>query len=292
MHFFRFLATGSSFKTLAFNFRMGASTVADIVSETVNAIWDELQPLHMPTPTREHFQSIADDFYNLWNFPNCIGALDGKHIRVRCPKKSGSMFYNYKKYFSIVLQAVADANCKFITINVGGYGKQSDGGTFQASGLYRALVENKLEIPEPTALPHTNVVAPFVFIADEAYPLTTHLLKPYSGTTLPMDEDCFNKRLSRSRKTVECAFGILVSKWRLLTKEIETNVEFTDRIVKCLCVLHNTIIDKEGMAQNLTEVSVENVDTVWNRVGRSCNEAKTIRDIFKAYFAKYPLKYN
>lgn len=289
--FFRFLATGSSFKTLAFNFRVGASTVALIVSETVTAIWDELKPVHMPSPTRETFRSASDDFYNLWNFPNCLGAIDGKHVRTRCPSKSGSMFYNYKRYFSIVLQAVVDAHYKFLTINVGGHGKQSDGGTFQASGLYRALVEEKLHIPDPTPLPNSNVVAPFVFIADEAYPLMTHVLKPYSGTNLPLDEDCFNKRLSRCRKTVECAFGILVAKWRLLNKEIETDVLLADRIVKCVCVLHNTIIDKEGMVQNLTEVTVENQGIVWDRVGRPCNDSKTVRDVFKAYFSKYPLQY-
>lgn len=270
---------------------MGASTVAVIVSETVTAIWDELKPVHMPSPSMETFQSASDDLYNLWNFPNCVGALDGKHVRIRCPSKSGSMFHNYKKYFSIVLQAVVDAHYKFLTINVGGHGKQSDGGTFQASGLYRALVEGKLPIPEPTALPNSNVVAPFVFLADEAYPLMTHVLKPYSGRNLPLDEECFNQRLSRCRKTVECAFGVLVAKWRLLNKAIETDVLLADRIVKCICVLHNTIIDKEGMVHHLTEVSVENQGIVWDRVGRPSNESRTVRDVFKAYFSAYPLQY-
>ncbi|GFO46008.1 hypothetical protein PoB_007251300 [Plakobranchus ocellatus] len=83
----------------------------------------------MPEPTTDTFKTMAADFFDTWNFPNYVGAIDGKHVRVKCPANSGSMFYNYKNYFSVVLQAAVDASYKFIAIDVGGYGKQSDGGT-------------------------------------------------------------------------------------------------------------------------------------------------------------------
>lgn len=101
--FFRYLATGSSFKTLSFTFRIGATTVSSIVRETVKAIWDIFQPLHMKVPTETDFKNIAKEFYKKWNFRNCLGAIDGKHIRIKCPPQSGTMFYNYKSFFSIVL---------------------------------------------------------------------------------------------------------------------------------------------------------------------------------------------
>ena len=229
--------------------------------------------------------------WDMWNFPNCIGALDGKHVRIRCPKNTGSMFYNYKQFFSVVLQAVVDANYRFVVIDVGGYGKQSDGGTFQASSLYQAIVSGKMKIPEPSALPGSKDVAPFVFVADEAYPLMNYLLKPYGGKNISPDEGCFNKRLSRSRKTVECAFGILNSKWRLLNKPIETSAELADRIIKCVCILHNVIIDKEGMDHNYTEVSCRKSAIVWDRSGRPSNDAKSTREIFTSYFKNCPLVY-
>lgn len=280
-----------SFQTLAFDFRVGASTVAQIVSETVTALWDELKPVHMPTPTHETFQTVSDNFYNLWNFPNCLGTIDGKHVRIRYPSQSGLMSNNNdKKYFSILLQAVVDANYKFVAINVGGLGKLGDGDTFQASSFYHALVESRVQLPEPSPLPNSNVVAPYVFVGDGAYPLMTHLLKPYSGTNLTLEEDCFNERLSTCRKTVESAFGILMAKWRLLTQEIETNVELANRIIKSMCVLHNTIIDKEGMDQTLTEVSIEGQSMVGDRIGKPGNEAKSVRDLFKEYFSNPPLK--
>ena len=288
---FRFLATGSSFKALSFNFRIGASTVSKIVAEVVTALWDALQPHHMPIPTKDRFQCIAEEFNEIWNFPNLLGAIDGKHIRIACPKNSGSMFFNYKKFFSVVLQGVVDAKYKFISIDVGGYGKQSDGGTFHASKLYACLRDKTLEIPEPNFLPGTEVTAPYVFVSDEAYPLLPNLMKPYSGSKLPLEHECFNKRLSRCRKTVECAFGIMNSKWRLLGKCIETNVDLVDHIVKCICILHNTIIDREGIDLNLCEVGVLHgpSHSIPAASGRPLNEAKHVRDIFTAYFANNPL---
>ncbi|CAH1962620.1 unnamed protein product [Acanthoscelides obtectus] len=179
----------------------------------------------MKIPTEQQFTQIAKEFYDKWNFPNCLGAIDGKHIRIKCPHHSGSMYYNYKNYFSIVLQAVADANCKFVTIDVGGYGKQSDGGTFRSSSLFHLLDTGRLNVPPDSVLPSSAVEAPYVFIGDEAYPLLRNLLKPYNRRNLDVDREYFNMGLSRARRTVECAFGIINAKFRILWKPIEISPE-------------------------------------------------------------------
>nr|CAH7751209.1 unnamed protein product [Callosobruchus chinensis] len=217
-------------------------------------IWDSLYEIHIPVPSNGDFQQITKDFYEIWNFPNCIGALDGKHIRMRCPNNSGSLYFNYKGYFSIVLQALVDANYKFINIDVGGYGKQSDGGTFKASALYRKIINGTLNLPEDSLLPNSNLSMPHVIIADEAYPLMRNLLKPYSKQELNEEKEYFNKRLSRARRTVECAFGIIRSKWQILDKPILTSAEHADKIIKTVCLLHNIIINKEGIEHNLRDI--------------------------------------
>lgn len=51
----------------------------------------------MPEPNEEMWKKIAEDFHNKWNYPNCLGALDGKHIKIQASAKSGSLYYNYKK---------------------------------------------------------------------------------------------------------------------------------------------------------------------------------------------------
>lgn len=56
----------------------------------------------MPFPTEQRWLEISELFWECCNFPNFIGATDEKHICVIMPPDSGSRFFNYKKYFSIV----------------------------------------------------------------------------------------------------------------------------------------------------------------------------------------------
>ena len=79
---------------------MGVSTARQIILDVCMAIWDVLAPIYMPVPSEDKWKSTADEFYERWNFPNCIGAIDGKHVMIQCPFNSGSLFYNYKSYFS------------------------------------------------------------------------------------------------------------------------------------------------------------------------------------------------
>eukprot|EP00795_Rhopilema_esculentum_P010074 gene10074-18721_t len=108
----RYLATGESQASLSFNFRIGRSTVCEILDDVPEKIWSILCPISVPVPQDQNaWKKIANDFWNLWGFPLCLGAVDGKHCVVVCPNNSGSAFFNYKGSFSVVLMAVADAIC-------------------------------------------------------------------------------------------------------------------------------------------------------------------------------------
>lgn len=78
----------------------------------------------MPPPDEQKVKQISREFWQIWNFPNCAGAIDGKHIRILCPKKSGSLYFNYKNYFSTVMLAIVDAKYKFVAVDIGSYGKE------------------------------------------------------------------------------------------------------------------------------------------------------------------------
>ncbi|XP_039527525.1 uncharacterized protein LOC120479290 [Pimephales promelas] len=137
----RFLSTGDSYCTIASSFRLGVSTVASIVSETCDAMWHCLRDEHLPVPTEEMWRSTA------MNDGISLTAMDGKHIYIQAPANSGSLYFNYKGTFSVVLLALVDADYRFLVVDVGSYGSNSDGGIFANSVLGKALTDGTLNVP-------------------------------------------------------------------------------------------------------------------------------------------------
>ncbi|KAJ8939084.1 hypothetical protein NQ314_011238 [Rhamnusium bicolor] len=128
---------------------------------------------YMPVPDEAKWNAVANRYYKLWNIPNCIGVIDGEHIRIKKLCKTGSQNFSYKGYFSVVSMALADADGMFITIDVGNYGGNSDGAVFKTSKLGRLIRQKNLNIPPPRPLPHDGEdnAFPFYFCGDEAFPL-------------------------------------------------------------------------------------------------------------------------
>ncbi|XP_037931463.1 putative nuclease HARBI1 [Teleopsis dalmanni] len=142
-----YLAHGVPLQSLAWSYKLGRTTVRNTVLEMCDIIWQLLSPIYLSEPTEEQYRHIASDFWQTWNIPNCVGAIDGKHVAIKCPRGSGSQFFNYKKFFSIVLIAACDAKYTFTSASLGAYGSQSDGGIFRVTRFGKDLAENKLPLP-------------------------------------------------------------------------------------------------------------------------------------------------
>ncbi|KYM96257.1 hypothetical protein ALC62_13073 [Cyphomyrmex costatus] len=157
-----------------------------------------------------------------------------------CPNKSGSAYYNYKGSYSIVLLAMCDANYIFVSVDIGASGRQSDGGIFKHSLLGQKLETNAMDLSAPKPLWEDGPDLPYIIVADEAFPLTPYLLRPYSGKDgLCTEQRIYNYRLSRARRMIENTFGILASQWRIFRKPILASVENVLKIVQATICLHN-----------------------------------------------------
>ena len=297
----RFLATGESYTSLAYSFRVGKSTVANLVQEVCEAIWNELGGIYMKMPcSPNEWRLIAENFQVRWNFPLCIGAIDGKHVLMKSPEKSGSLYFNYKGSFSVVLMALVDANYKFIYINVGAYGRNSDGGIFSNSDLGKALANNDLHLPEDCVLPQAVNLGPlpYVTVGDEAFPLQKHLMRPFPGKQCSEDKQLFNYRLSRARRVVENAFGILASRWRLYHTKLAMRPGVVKKVVKATCVLHNMLqlnsnpADVPVLQEECQNQHIEGWKELPHIGNRACDEAIRVREAFKDYFCNsFPLSW-
>uniref|UniRef100_A0A0P4VZE0 DDE Tnp4 domain-containing protein n=1 Tax=Scylla olivacea TaxID=85551 RepID=A0A0P4VZE0_SCYOL len=244
----RYLATGDTMTDLQYQYRLGVSTIAKIIREVCKAIWERVKTVCFPDVTERLWLEIAAQFYQKTDFPHCLGALDGKHIRVIKPENSGSLYYNYKNYFSILLLAVCDASHKFIFIDVGAYGKSSDSTVFKESKFFRKLENQTLNVPAPQeSYSGFGTPMPFVFVADEAFGLSQHIVRPYAGKFLSQKKRIFNYRLSRARRLIECSFGILANKWRIFHRPLNVSLSLAEDIIKACCVLHNFVRDRDGV---------------------------------------------
>ncbi|CAK1603948.1 unnamed protein product [Parnassius mnemosyne] len=203
----------------------------------------------MPEPDERTWSHTAELFYKRTHFPHCLGAVDGKHIRCEKPNGAGSEFYNYKQYHSLVLMAVADANYYFISVDIGAYGSSSDSTVFKNSAFGKKLEGGQLILPSPTYLPkdENGENMPYVFDGDEAFALSEHIMRPYPRRNLSVTQRVFNYRLTLARRFVECTFGILTNKWRILHRALDVKLTTCDQIIKACCILHNYVRKHDGI---------------------------------------------
>lgn len=185
----RFLATGESFHSLEYSFRITRQQISEIVSETCIAIYDKLRPEFLKVPnTVEEWKAIADNFSERWNFPNGIGAIDGKRVLIQQPGNSGSHYYDYKGHNSVILLAIFGPDYQCIWANVGANGRASDASIWNDCDIKHQFSSsnNPLNLPPPQALPGRSKPVPYLLTGDDAFSLTTYLMKPYplSGSFL------------------------------------------------------------------------------------------------------------
>ena len=148
-----YLPYGDSQQSNSFAYRIGRSTVSKIIRDTCDAIWAVLHEEYLKPPnSNKEWKEIAVKFQLLWNFSHCVGAIDCKHVAIQCPLNNGSLYYNYKGFFSIALLAVCDAHYCFTLVDIGNYGSNNDSGVLSHSTMGQALEADQQNLPNPEPL--------------------------------------------------------------------------------------------------------------------------------------------
>lgn len=122
------MATGESEVSLDFAFRVSQSWISVIVRSVFRAIRKHMMSVYLMQKTTSELYQISKEFERMWDFPNVVGAIDGKHVRIKCPPNSTSVFFNYKDFYSVVLMAIVDASYRFIGVDIGSFGREGDAG--------------------------------------------------------------------------------------------------------------------------------------------------------------------
>lgn len=302
----RFLASGQSYTELTYAFRISTSSIAEFVPEVCQALYNVLKEEYMSVPSsHSQWLRLGDEFESKWQFPHAVGAIDGKHINVKAPPNTGSEYFNYKKQFSFVLLAIADANAQFIAFDLGSAGSLSDGGIFKHGSLGAICKSEYFPSPDKVGQSELSDI-PYFILGDEAFALDENLMKPYPHRSAMGDEKVFNYRLSRARRIVENAFGILCARFRVLLRTMELDVTNAMQVVRACLVLHNFLMTRKdriysppgfldseddlgsvtpGRWRNLVENASAICDMRPAPSGRSSTlQAREVREILKEYF--------
>ncbi|XP_029679979.1 uncharacterized protein LOC115245692, partial [Formica exsecta] len=176
-----------------------------------------------------------------------------------CPDNAGSAYFNYKHSHSIVLIGICNADYILTFVDIGAYGRRSDGGIFRDSIIGHKFNNREMNLPKSEPLTIDGPSLPYVLVGDETFQLTEYLLRPYPGKGgLNQERTIFNYRLSRARRTIENTFGILVSQWRILKRPIICTVEKSMKIVQAIVCLHNWLRKQDiGVNQYVDETLVD-----------------------------------
>ena len=153
---------------MKFGWRIPHNTQSLVVREVCQAIIDKyVHEVLVCLSTPDGWRAAADKFFQHWNFPHTCGALDGKHVACRCPPKSGSQYFNYKGFYSIVLMALVDADYKYIWADVGGTGSASDAQIYNDCELKECAKDGTLGFTDTEPLPNDNQDVPYFFIVTD-----------------------------------------------------------------------------------------------------------------------------
>ena len=216
---------------------------------------ENINPLFQVPNNPVEWRKIALDFEGKWNLPNCIGALDGKHIMIEAPGK-GSTHFNYKGFNSIILLALVDAKYRFSFVDCGANGRTRDAGVFRESLLSDHLEGQTLGLPQPKPLPGRTEPVPFFIVGDDAFPLKSYLMKPYpfrqvqgDASSEELEEEKHKQRIydyrhSRARRLSENAFGILTSRFGVFHGALRFSPERATTITLACLALHTFLLDK------------------------------------------------
>ena len=146
----RHVATGDSYTTLQYAFRVASPTIEKFVPEVCNAITRAYRDQVMQCPTLpEDWLLVESVIRRRWNFPH---ALDGRHIPIRCQQGGGSLFRNCKGFHSIVLLALVYGDSKFLWVDMGAAGSTSDDQIFKHTNLRHKIEDGSIGFPDSECL--------------------------------------------------------------------------------------------------------------------------------------------
>ncbi|KHJ95080.1 hypothetical protein OESDEN_04981 [Oesophagostomum dentatum] len=325
--YMRYVSFGGTFKSLSQELCCGKKTVSDIVDEVTKAISDfpplsrpnmqsveEIRPISFvtfykhasqsmnyeatvlsadafPPITRQMLEDCALKTHSLYDYQRAVGFLDGKHIMIKKPKHSGSLYWNYKNFNSIILLAMCDADYHITAFDIGAPGRAGDAGVFRRSLIKRFFDRNDHLFPPNRDLDGVGEVQ-YHILVDGGFGQGHRFVRPYRE---PMANSGSKRRFSAkhsgARRMIESVFGILVRRFQILQEPLKVEPKRAARIVRSILTLHSIIgIRRENIEPVIRAPPLRNAFVPLEMLagGGGTESAKLARERIRTY---YDMKY-
>ena len=272
-------ATGDTFRSCGLQFGCGKSTAIVIADQVCRALI-RLSPSIIRFPsTRNEYQEKMNAFEEIAGFPQVVGAVDDTHIALKGPTNDREDYFNRKQFYSVVGQAVADADGKFLDVSVGYPGSMHDSRIFRYSMLSERVERGEILVA-PTRRIGGCDFSPLL-LGDAAYALSKTLIKPYpDNAVIAAPERAFNRAHCKTRVKVEQAYGELQARWRCLNKRLDKRPRKASRTFVACCVLHNMCVEMGDRIEDVAPFR-RRVPRPPPPVGRPNDEGRRVRNAIR-----------
>lgn len=287
-----YLSDEGRMRKTANTFGLSRASMSVVVRKVCKAISEQLGPQLIKLPkTEAEVMEKVNLFSTRYDFPQCLGAVDGTHVEIKQPSDNATDYINRKSRFTINVQACCDCDCLFMDVVVKWPGSVHDARVFTNSSLNTKFKNGDIPTCPKRIVAGMDPVQVFI-LGDPAYPLLPYVMKEYANGGATQEEQYYGYRLCSARNVIECAFGRLKARFSLLRRATDINLLDLPTVVYACFVLHNFCeINKERISDEQVRSAVEYEQQIQpiderfvgpvNEVGK---QAKQARRILTEYF--------
>ncbi|CAM6111992.1 unnamed protein product [Calypogeia fissa] len=243
------LATGANYLIAAERFSVGESTVFYCTMELCQILCNHFKHM-VACPQGGALRKVMAGFEAISGLPNCVGAIDCMHLRIKRPAgPQGADYLNEDKVYTIVTQAAVDATTRVLSLATGFTGAVPDLSVLELSSLYDNKQSGRFFNVPPVHI--EGVKIPPYLVGDSNYQLKPWLIVPFPNVESTAVEDIFNRWHFQMWQRVDKTFKALKS-WGILSGVLQVDVPTAIYMIGAVCIMHNILLEKSDPSKEGT----------------------------------------